>query len=81
MSVGYGAAASAIVLVAMLFAARMVQHRDNVITRAIEYLLHIPWLLPTTMIALGLIVAFDHPQPLLLGHVLTGTSVILAIAT
>jgi iron(III) transport system permease protein len=80
VSVGYGAVASIVVLVLMLFTARMVQAHRNPLTRAIEYLIHIPWLLPTTMIALGLILAFDHPQPVVLGSVLTGTVGILAIA-
>jgi iron(III) transport system permease protein len=80
VSVGYAAVASVVVLVLMLFTARMVQAHKNPLTRAIEYLIHIPWLLPTTMIALGLILAFDHPQPALLGSVLTGTVGILVIA-
>jgi iron(III) transport system permease protein len=79
VSLGYGAAASVVVLVLMLFTARMVQRERNVLTRAIEYVLHVPWLLPTTMVALGLIVTFDRPQPTVLGHVLTGTSVLLGI--
>lgn len=80
VSVGYAAVASVVVLVLMLFTARMVQAHSNWLTRAIEYLIHIPWLLPTTMIALGLILAFDHPQPVVFGSVLTGTVAILGIA-
>jgi iron(III) transport system permease protein len=80
VSIGYGAVASAGVLVLMLLAARMIQHYKNALTRALEYLLHIPWLLPSTMIALGLIVVFDRPQPAVFGTVLTGTTGILAIA-
>ena len=42
-----------------------------------EYLLHIPWILPSALLALGLILSYDHPNPLVGGAVLTGTTVIL----
>ncbi|MGP6170409.1 ABC transporter permease [Microbacterium sp. A196] len=80
VSVAYGLVASVTVIVLMMFAARMVQRNRNVITNALEYLLHIPWFLPSTMIALGLLVTFNVPQPSVLGTVLTGTFWILAIA-
>jgi iron(III) transport system permease protein len=80
VSIGYGAAVAAVVIVAMVFTARMIQRYPNRLTAAIEYLLHIPWILPTTMVALGMIIAFDQPQPLIGGQVLTGTVGILAIA-
>lgn len=80
ISVAYGLVASVTVIVLMLFTARMVQRNRNVVTRALEYLLHIPWFLPSTLIALGLLVTFNVPQPPVLGTVLTGTFWILAIA-
>jgi len=80
VSVAYGLVTSVVVLVLMLFTARMVQRQRNALTRIVEYLLHIPWFLPSTMIALGLILTFNVPQPSVLGTVLTGTFWILAIA-
>jgi iron(III) transport system permease protein len=80
VSIGYGAVATVIVVVGMLFVARIVQRSRNPITAAIQYLLLIPWILPSTMIALGLIVAFDHSQWFVGNTVLTGTVGILVIA-
>ena len=79
VSIAYSAVTAAVVVVAMLFVARILQRFPNAITRWMEYLLHIPWILPATMIALALILTFGQPQPMLLGQVLTGTIVILAI--
>ena len=80
VSVVYSALASAIVVVGMLFVARVLQKYRNPVTSLIEYLLHIPWILPTILIALALVMTFDRPQPLVGGQVLTGTTSILLIA-
>lgn len=80
VSVGYSAAATAVVVMGLLFVARILQRVRTPVTAVVEYLLHIPWILPSTMVALGLIMTFDHPQGLVGGAVLTGTVVILAIA-
>jgi len=80
ISVGYGAVTAVAVLIAMLFTARMIQRYRNPLTAVMEYLLHLPWILPSTMIALGMILTFDRPQPVVGGQVLTGTVVLLAIA-
>lgn len=45
----------------------------------IQYLLLIPWLLPSTVIAMGLIRTFNTSSILTLGAVLTGTTTILII--
>ncbi len=80
VSVGYSAAAAAIVIVFILFVARIITRYRNRITAATEYLLHIPWVMPGVMTALGLIIAYDHANPLVGGFVLTGTVLILGIA-
>lgn len=80
VSIGYGVVVAAVVIVAMVFTARMIQRYRNPLTTVTEYLLHIPWILPSTMVALGMIIAFDHPQFLVGGQILTGTVGILAIA-
>ncbi|MDR6687743.1 iron(III) transport system permease protein [Arthrobacter sp. 1088] len=80
VSIGYSAAAAVVVVFGLVFVARLVQKFRNPVTAAIEYVLHIPWILPSTMVALGLIVAFDHSEWLVGNAVLTGTLAILAIA-
>lgn len=79
VSIIYSAVASIIVVLAMLFVARIIQRYRNSVTVFIEYLLHIPWVLPGTMIALGLLITFSQPQPVVLGQVLSGTVILLAI--
>ncbi|MCZ9882993.1 ABC transporter permease [Arthrobacter sp. B2a2-09] len=80
VSIGYSAVATTVVVFGLLFVARLVQKFRNPATAAIEYILHIPWILPSTMVALGLIVTFDHSEWLVGNIVLTGTLAILAIA-
>lgn len=79
VSIVYSAIASVTVVTAMLFVARIIQRFPSALTKWIEYLLHLPWVLPATMIALGLVLTFGRPQPLMFGVVLTGTTAILAI--
>ncbi len=80
VSVGYSGIAALVVIFGMLFVARIITRYRNNITGAMEYLFHIPWVMPGTMMALGLILAFDHPQWLVGGQVLTGTVTVLGIA-
>lgn len=80
VSVAYGAATSLTLVIGLVFVTRYLQKFDNWVTRITEYLLHIPWILPSTMIALGLLVTYDQPKPLLFGAVLSGTVVILFVA-
>jgi iron(III) transport system permease protein len=80
ISIAYSALAAAIVVGGLLFVARLLQKYRNWVTTVVEYLLHIPWILPSALLALGLILSYDHPNPLVGGAVLTGTTVILLIA-
>ncbi|TFD02854.1 MULTISPECIES: iron ABC transporter permease [unclassified Cryobacterium] len=80
VSVVYSALASAIVVLGMLFVARVLQKYRNPVTGLLEYLLHIPWILPTILIALALVMTFDRPQALVGGQVLTGTTSLLLLA-
>lgn len=79
-SVVYAGLATLIVLFGLLFVVRIVTKYRNVLTTAAEYLLHIPWILPSALIALGLIITYDSPSPLLGGWTLAGTAVILLVA-
>jgi len=80
VSVVYSALASLIVVLGMLFVARVFQKHRNPLTTLLEYLLHIPWILPTILIALALVMTFDRPNPLIGGQVLTGTTLLLLVA-
>lgn len=79
VSIGYGAFAAIVTVGGLLFVARLIQKHRNWMTAALEYVLHIPWILPSTMIALGLVVAYDHPTWVMGNAVLTGTVGLLAI--
>ena len=80
VSVVYSALASLIVVGGMLFVSRVLQKHRNPLTSVLEYLLHIPWILPTILIALALVMTFDRPNALVGGQVLTGTTSLLLIA-
>ncbi|MFF2021959.1 ABC transporter permease [Streptomyces sp. NPDC058171] len=80
VSVGYAAVTAVVVLVMMLFVARILQKFVNVVTVTIEYLLHIPWVLPSTLTALGLIITYSVPRLPVGGVVLSGTVGLLAVA-
>lgn len=80
VSIGYATVTSVVVLVLMLFVARILQRYVNAVTVVIEYLLHIPWILPSTLLAIGLIVTYSEPRLVVGNVVLTGTVSLLAIA-
>lgn len=80
VSVAYSALASVIAVVGIVFVARLITKHPGWLSSAIEYVLHLPWILPTILIALGLVLAFDRPQALIGGQVLTGTVVLLLVA-
>ena len=80
VSVVYSTLAALIVVGGLLFVARVIQKYRNPVTSVLEYLLHIPWILPTILIALALVMTFDRPNPLIGGQVLTGTTVLLLVA-
>jgi iron(III) transport system permease protein len=80
ISIVYCALAAVITVGGLLFVARLLQKHRNWLTSLFEYLLHIPWILPSALLALGLIISYDHPNPMVGGAVLTGTTVILLIA-
>lgn len=80
VSVVYSALAAIIVVGGLLFVARMLQKFRNPLTSALEYVLHIPWILPIVLIALALVMTFDRQHGIVGGVVLTGTPVLLLIA-
>ncbi|WP_081747357.1 iron ABC transporter permease [Arthrobacter sp. Br18] len=80
VSIVYSGLAAVITVGGLLFVTRILQKYRTRITGTFEYLLHIPWILPAAMIALGLVMTYDRPNPLLGGLVLSGTTVILLVA-
>ncbi|MVA77178.1 ABC transporter permease subunit [Auraticoccus sp. F435] len=80
VSVVYSGLASAAVVLGLLLVARALTRWRGWLSSLLEYVLHIPWILPTILIALGLVMTFDRPRLLVGGQVLTGTVVLLGIA-
>ena len=80
VSIIYSAAAAAIVGMLIVVACRYIQkHRHSPTGNILEYGLMIPWLLPTTMIALSLMLAFNVQRWYMFNKVLTGTLAILLL--
>ena len=80
VSIVYSALAALIVGSIVVIACRLIQkNRGKKIFTVLEYSMMIPWLLPTTMIALGLMMTFNVQQPYMFNQVLTGTLLILLI--
>lgn len=80
VSIVYATAASVTVVALALVASRILHKFKNKWTAALEYALLIPWMLPSTLIAIGLIVTFNTPR-LIIGHsILVGTVWMLLIA-
>lgn len=79
VSVLYSGLAAAIVVMLMLFVGRIIFKYRNKWTAALEYMLHIPWFLPGTLIALGLVMTYDRPRLWIGNNILTGTLGILLL--
>ncbi len=83
VSIAYSIIASVAVAVIVLMACRIIHNaksaRQKKISSTLEYGLLIPWLLPTTLMALGLITTYNIPRAWMLNKVLTGTSFIMLI--
>ena len=79
VSITYSVLAAVIVVFMILLAARMVHKFHNTITTLLEYLLHIPWVLPAILLALGLILTYSEKHLIVGNLVLTGTTVLLLI--
>ena len=76
----YAIVASLIVAVIAVTATRLVTKAANKFDKIFEPLSLIPWLLPTTMIALGLMMTYDVPRWVTGNKVLVATPVIMLIA-
>lgn len=79
VSILYAAAASIAVVALALVASRIIHKHKNKWATALEYSLLIPWMLPSTLIAIGLVVTFNVPRIVVGNTVLTGTLWLLFI--
>lgn len=79
-SVVYSAIAAIVSVALMTIAARIVFKYRNRLSAFLEILLHIPWVLPGLMFALGLVLSYSKPRLIMFNQVLTGTLVIMLVA-
>ncbi len=80
VSICYSGAAAIVVGIIVVAACRIMQKRRNTLTAsALEYSLMIPWMLPTTLIALALVLLYNRQQWYMFNTVLTGTLIIMLI--
>lgn len=80
VSMVYSAIAALLVAVIVLMACRIIHKRKgDRLGTTLEYGLLIPWLLPTTLLALGLITTYNVPRSWMFNKVLTGTALIMLI--
>lgn len=79
VSIGYSILAAVLAAAISVVCVRFVQKSANKLNILFEYGALIPWLLPSTLIALGLTMAYGDKNPLIFNKVLVGTTVILLI--
>lgn len=80
VSIVYSALAAVIVGTLVIVACRYIQKRRNSVSATVlEYSLMIPWLLPATMIALSLLLAFNQPRWYMFNQPLIATLQLLLI--
>ncbi len=80
VSIAYSALAAFFVAIIVLMACKIIQKRRYpMLSDALEYSLLVPWLLPTTLIAIGFITTYNSKHFYMFNKVLTGTSVIMLL--
>ncbi len=80
VSIVYAIVAALIVTVLAVVVARIVTKSKRKVDQLFEWAVLIPWLLPSTLIALGLMMTYDVPRINLANEVLIGTPIIMLIA-
>lgn len=71
--------ASIVAIILILIFARWITKYDNWATRILEGILTIPWFVPATLVALGILFTFNTGRVLVFNQVLTGTFYVLII--
>jgi len=76
----YAGGAAVLAVLFMIVIARIVmKNKNNRLAEWTEYVFYIPWLLPGLMIALGLIISYGVPSPLLFGNSVIGSVWVLPL--
>ncbi len=77
----YSGLAAIISVLFMLVLVRLVMKEKNKKPiKALEYIFYIPWLVPSIMIALGYMMIYDRPRPLIFNQSVIGSQWILVVA-
>jgi iron(III) transport system permease protein len=79
VSIIYSAGAAILVTILVTVVSRILHSENNRISAVFEYGMLIPWMLPSTMIAMGLMTSYDTKRLLMFNQVLIGTLYILLI--
>lgn len=79
ISMSYSALAAVGVAALAVIVSRILHKQKGLFASALEYSMLMPWLLPSTLIALGLMITYDAPKGIMFNHVLIGTPLILLI--
>lgn len=80
VSFAYSLGAAVIVTIIAIAVTRTVHKSKNKFDAVFEYSVLVPWLLPSTLIALGLMVTYDVPRLIIANKVLIGSTVLMLIA-
>lgn len=73
-SIFFSGIAAVLAVLFMLLMARLVMtYKKNNFIQILEFVFYIPWLLPALFIALGLILAYAIPSPLIFGNTVVGS--------
>ncbi|MCL2479627.1 MAG: iron ABC transporter permease, partial [Treponema sp.] len=77
VSIVYSALAAFAVALLILLACRVIIKNKSRLSETLEYSLLVPWLLPNTLIAIGLVTTYNLPRWFMLNKILTGTLFLL----
>lgn len=80
VSLSYSAVASVGVIIFSLIVSKLIHKKNTKLARFYEYSCLIPWLLPSTLIALGFMTTYDSPKAIIFNNVLVGTPIIMVLA-
>lgn len=80
VSFAYSLGAAIIVTIIAIAVTRIVYKSKSKLDSLFEYGVLIPWLLPSTLIALGLMVTYDTPRWIIGNKILIGTVVLMLVA-
>lgn len=80
VSLIYSFSASVGVIIFSLSISKLIYKKNTKLAKFYEYSSLIPWLLPSTLIALGLMITYNSPKTIIFGKVLIGSPLIMIIA-